>query len=420
MKDLTFLPTDFLLPTNVAQEKWAVLASDQYINEESYWQSVENIVGREPSTLRLTLPESCLDGPDIETDIMAVNNTMTQYLRQNIFDQHDDAMILVERKLKNGQTRLGVMGMIDLEKYDYSVKGKALVRASETILTSRIPPRVAARKNAPLEVTHVVLLADDEENFILENIPREKLKKLYDFSLMTEGGSLKGYLLEGENKELISSATAKLGDKDYFQNKYQTTKETLQLALGDGTHALATAKECYERQKKLVPPEEWSNLPSRYAMVELVNLHQEAVVLKPFHRVVSPCDPREFLRDFRVFVEQFPENDIPSQDFQYYFGEHEALLTVENPVAPIEMYTFENFLASQRAKGKNYTIDYTLSIEEGKKASQKKNTICIIFPELNKKQFFPSLIHHGILPKKTFALGEPLDKKYYYESRKIR
>ncbi len=420
MKKPTFLPTNLLLPENDTLEKWAVLAADQYINEESYWQEVENFVGRAPSTLRLILPESCLDGPDTETDIMAVNATMTEYLRQNKFKEYKNAMMLVERKLKNGQLRQGIIGMIDLEEYEYVIRGKSRIRASETIRTSRIPPRVAARKNAPLEVSHVVLLADDQENLIFSQIEKEKLEKLSDFTLMTEGGELSAWLLDDISKEAVSKAVLELGDDAYFQKKYKTTEETLQFALGDGTHALATAKECYERQKKFVSPEEWEKMPSRYALVELVNLHQEAVVLKPFHRVISGVDPQAFLREFRVFVEKFPENTIAPQDFQFYFGEHQALLSVENPISHIEMVTFENFLLDQIDQGKKFSVHDTLSQEEARKMSQKKNTISIIFSNINKKEFFPSLIQQGILPQKTFSLGDPLDKKYYYEARKIR
>ena len=76
-------------------------------------------VGAAPSALRLILPESCLDGPNVETDIVEVNNTMTRYLREGPFRTLTDSLIYVERRLDNGKVRRGLMGMVDLEQYDY-------------------------------------------------------------------------------------------------------------------------------------------------------------------------------------------------------------------------------------------------------------------------------------------------------------
>ena len=58
-------------------------------------------------------------------------------------------MIYVERTLHNGKLRRGLVGMVDLEQYDYEPGSPAQVRATEGTVLSRIPPRVAVRKNAP-------------------------------------------------------------------------------------------------------------------------------------------------------------------------------------------------------------------------------------------------------------------------------
>ena len=104
---LAFRPADILLPQNCDYTKWSVVACDQYTSQPEYWQEVEELVGSAPSTLRLILPESCLDGPSVETDIMEVNNTMTRYLREGRFRTLPDAMIYVERTLSGGRTRRG-------------------------------------------------------------------------------------------------------------------------------------------------------------------------------------------------------------------------------------------------------------------------------------------------------------------------
>ena len=62
---LAFRPADILLPQNCDYTKWSVVACDQYTSQPEYWQEVEELVGSAPSTLRLILPESCLDGPSV-------------------------------------------------------------------------------------------------------------------------------------------------------------------------------------------------------------------------------------------------------------------------------------------------------------------------------------------------------------------
>ena len=113
--DLAFRPADILLPRDCAYDKWSVVACDQYTSQPEYWQRVEEYVGAAPSALRLILPESCLDGPNVETDIMEVNNTMTRYLREERLQEYPDALIYVERRLDDLKVRRGLVGMVDLE-----------------------------------------------------------------------------------------------------------------------------------------------------------------------------------------------------------------------------------------------------------------------------------------------------------------
>lgn len=420
MKTTTFLPADLLLPQNCDMTRWSVVASDQYTSQEEYWQRVENYVGRLPSTLRLTLPESCLDGPNIETDIMAVNSVMSEYLRGDMFRHCDNAMIYVERRLENGQIRKGIVGKIDLEAYDYTPTATSPVRGAEWTVLPRIPPRVAARKNAPLEVSHVVLLADDHQNLIFDGINKENLEKTYDFSLMEEGGDVTGWLLGEEEQRKILEQVELFAKPEYFEKKYNTSAPLLQFALGDGNHTLATAKECYERQKKFAHQEEWETMPSRYAMVELVNLHDEGVTLQPIHRVIHHVDPQNFLREFRLWVEELPENPLESQDFTFHFGENTGVMTVKNPVTPVEISTLQPFMDLYITKNPKVVLDYEQSKEEALKKSKKANTLCFILSDFNKKDLFPTLIEKGLLPRKTFSLGAPHHKRFYLEARKIR
>ena len=261
---LPFRPADILLPKDCEYSKWSVVACDQYTSQPEYWQRVEEYVGRSPSTLRLILPESCLEGPNVETDIMEINNTMSRYLREGRFVEHPGALFYVERTLDNGKVRRGLMGMVDLEQYDYEPGSSAPIRATEGTVLSRIPPRVAVRKNAPVELPHVMLLVDDPDQTVIEPLAdqTDSMQVLYDFDLMERGGHIKGWELTEDQQAQVARALSALADPAKFNARYGTQDAAVMLfAVGDGNHSLATAKECYERQKRLTPPEHWANPP---------------------------------------------------------------------------------------------------------------------------------------------------------------
>ena len=243
---LPFAPADILLPQDCEYAKWSVVACDQYTSQPEYWQRVEEYVGSAPSALRLILPESCLDGPNVETDIMEINNTMTRYLREDRFRTLPASLIYVERRLDNLRLRRGLVGMVDLEQYDYEPGSSALVRATEGTVLSRIPPRVAVRKNAPLELPHIMLLADDPEKTVIEPLSarKDRMEQVYDFDLMERGGHIAGWKLDGESMALVASALRALADPAAFNAKYGTVDKPVMLfAVGDGNHSLATAKD---------------------------------------------------------------------------------------------------------------------------------------------------------------------------------
>lgn len=299
-RGLGFYPADILLPQGCDLKKWAVVACDQYTSQPEYWQRVERFVGTAPSALHLILPESSLDGPNVETDIMDVTNTMSRYLRDGIFRTCPSALVYVERTLASGKVRRGLVGMVDLEEYDYEPGSTSLIRATEGTVLSRIPPRVAVRKNASVELPHVMVLADDPAGTVIEPLSEDKasLETLYDFDLMEHSGHLRGWLLDRERQGRVAEALRALADPAAFNARYGTEALPVMLfAMGDGNHSLATAKACYERQKTLTPPEQWAALPARYALVELVNLHDGSLEFEPIHRVLFGVEPKVLLAD---------------------------------------------------------------------------------------------------------------------------
>ena len=420
---LPFRPADILLPKDCEYSKWSVVACDQYTSQPEYWQRVEETVGRAPSALRLILPESCLEGPSVETDIMEINTTMSRYLREGRFVEHPDAIFYVERTLSTGKIRRGLIGMVDLEQYDYEPGAETPIRATEGTVLSRIPPRVAVRKNAPIELPHVMLLVDDPEKTVIEPLAGQtgSMEVLYDFDLMEGGGHIKGWELTEEQKKQTANALSALADPAKFNARYGTGDEPVLLfAVGDGNHSLATAKECYERQKRLAPPDRWADLPARFALCELVNLHDDSLTFAPIHRVVFHTDPQALLT---ALIHHYPGTvrgrELQGQILHYVFADGEGDLTIPDPPSHLPVGTLQQFLDDYLSSHTG-RVDYIHGEDVARQFAARPGNISFLLPAMDKEELFPCVIHDGVLPRKTFSMGEANDKRFYLEARKIR
>ena len=410
-EQLPFRPADILLPKDCEFSKWSVVACDQYTSQPEYWQRVEESVGRAPSALRLILPESCLEGPNVETDIMEINNTMSRYLREGRFREYPEAIFYVERTLDSGKIRRGLVGMVDLEQYDYEPGSQALIRATEGTVLSRIPPRVAVRKNAPIELPHVMLLMDDPEQTVIEPLAGQTadMEQVYDFDLMERGGHLRGWALTREQQGQVARALAALADPAAANARYGTEGAAAMLfAVGDGNHSLATAKECYERQKRLTPPEQWDALPARFALVELDNLHDASLEFEPIHRVVFGATP-EVLLDA---LNQFYPSALRGRQIAPELRQRALCFSYVSRDSQGEVALLD--CSAQLAVGYIHGEDVV------RRLAAQPDTVGFLLPAMGKEELFPAVIRDGALPRKTFSMGEAHDKRFYLEARRIR
>ena len=425
-ENLPFRPADILLPRDCAFSKWSVVACDQYTSQPEYWQRVEEYVGRAPSTLRLILPESCLEGPNVETDIMEINNTMSRYLREGRFEEHPGAIFYVERTLDSGRVRRGLIGVVDLEQYDYEPGSSAPIRATEGTVLSRIPPRVAVRKNAPIELPHVMLLMDDREKTVIEPLSGQTaaMKKLYDFDLMERGGHIRGWELTGEQQEQVARALSALADPASFHARYGADAGAVMLfAVGDGNHSLATAKECYERQKRITPQEEWADLPARYALVELNNLHDDSLEFEPIHRVVFGVEQEELLdalcRRYPAAVRGAQLPGGAHRSFSYV-SQTEAGEVALSGAAQLAVGALQDFLDDYAADHLGVRVDYIHGEDVARRLAGQPGAVAFLLPVMGKEELFPAVLARGALPRKSFSMGEAHDKRFYLEARRIR
>lgn len=419
---LGFYPADVLLPRNCDMNKWAVVACDQFTSEPEYWKAVEEKVGDAPSTLRLILPEAMLKDPHVDDHIAKINASMEQYLKDDIFETLKDSLIYIERQQSDGRIRHGLIGMVDLDAYDFTPGSGALIRATEGTVLDRIPPRARVRRNAPIELPHVMLLIDNPEATVIEPLTAAAsgMKKVYDFDLMQNGGHIKGYQLSKDQMDAVADALEGLCSEDAMHEKYGVSGVApLLFAVGDGNHSLATAKACYEEQKKGLTEEEWKKLPARYALVEVVNNHDDALQFEPIHRVVFGVKPEHLLSELKKFYPNAYEGEGEGHCFAYYYAGGRGHITIPDPAMQLCVGSVQSFLDTY-LKEFGGEVDYIHGDEVVEELGQKPGNIGIKLPAMGKEQLFKTVMADGVLPRKTFSMGHAQDKRYYIEARKIR
>ena len=398
-KHLTFQPAEILLPAGDLR-KWSVIACDQFTSDGEYWAEVERFVGDAPSALRLMLPEYYLGRGDEAKRMEQIRENMLRYLDSGVFRSFPDSLIYLERRLSSGCVRRGLMGVIDLEAFDYSDQTDAPIRASEHTVEDRLPPRVRVRREASLEMPHIMLFVDDPEDRLMEQAAAAAGESLYDFDLMGGGGHLRGFRISGDSAWKLAEEAS---GSDGFR-----------FAVGDGNHSLAAARNCWLEQKRALPETEWIGHPARYALVELVNIHDPGVSFEPIHRVVFQTDTEHW---FSAAEEQL--FDPNGRALTFLCGADCRTILVKGNAIGEVIERAEQFCKwyCVRYGGK---IDYIHGDDETRYLSQPAGCCGILFPKMKKAELFQSVSETGPFPKKSFSIGLGTDKRYYLECRTIK
>ena len=396
MKNNLFMPTDILLPAE-KPEKWAVIACDQYTSEPEYWENVKKTVGNAPSAFNIIFPEVFL-GKNNADRISKINATMKSYLENGVFKEYKNTFVYTERTLKNGKTRRGIIGLINLDNYSYEKGSKALIRATEATVKERIPARVEIRRGAHLEMPHVMLLCDDPENLLIGGLASNTgdFECLYDFDLMCGGGHIRGFAPDKAATEALRRHTEELLRKNGGD---------LLFVVGDGNHSLAAAKECAALGG------------SHYALVEVVNIHDSSLEFEPIYRVLFGVEPQKVIEDF---IEKCGGEYIgaDAQRFTCVYGNTEREISVR-PASKLAVGTLQAYLDDYLKAHKDVKIDYIHGEDSLKKLAGERNALGFLFDGMKKEELFDAVRQDGSLPRKTFSMGEADDKRFYLECRKI-
>ena len=414
-----FCPADILIPPEEKLPKWSVVACDQYTSQPEYWQETAAIVGESPSCLHMILPECFL--AEAEARIPRIHAEMAKYTTDGSLQQRvTDGFVLAERSTGLGQ-RLGLICAADLEQYDFT-GGKSLIRPTEQTITARLPARLAIRRNASIELSHVMLLMDDPLQSVIEPLyaKRSKLPMLYDFPLMQGGGHLRGWAVTGEeDKAAVLHALSAL--------KSALGPEPLLFAVGDGNHSLAAAKVRWEELKPTLSPEEQAHHPARFAMVEVENIHDDALQFEPIHRLVTGVSGQSLMADWTLYCHQrgmdLSESAGTSSDEQVLAvvcAGFEITAVIAHPEGPLPVSTLQSYLDDFLRRHPEAQIDYIHGEDVLRQLASAPDAVGFLLPPLEKSALFQTIQSLGILPRKTFSMGHACEKRFYMECRPLR
>ncbi|HNK63171.1 MAG TPA: DUF1015 domain-containing protein [Anaerolineales bacterium] len=427
------IPQVYLPKAGVDPHKWAVIACDQFTSEPEYWHEVEKIVGDAPSTLKLTFPEVYLEQLGGDERIQNIQLAMRKVMEGDVLQPYD-GFVYVERSI-HGKTRKGVMLCLDLERYDFNKGSSSLIRATEGTIIDRLPPRVKIREGATLEFPHILVLIDDPQHTVIEPLTAAKsnFQKLYDFDLMLDSGHLAGYAVNPDFENQVVEALRGLARPETFAAKYavDATLPVLLFAMGDGNHSLATAKAIWEKIKSTVGMDH----PARYALVEVENVHDEALEFEPIHRVLFGLKKDIFAEMKSYFGGNFKYTPaangaemiqrVDGADGQSQLvgvvggGQEFGVIEIAQPPTNLAVGTLQAFLDPFLKNGGAEKIDYVHGEDVVERLSLQNGNVGFYLAGMHKSDLFKTVILDGALPRKTFSMGEAREKRFYMEARKI-
>ncbi len=411
MPETIFRPARILLPQNIPLDQWAVVACDQFSSQPAYWEEVRARVKGRPSAFHLVFPECWLESADAAAYIAGIHGAMDRALADGTLGELPEGYLYCQRTLSTGQVRHGLVGALDLERYSYRPQDRTAVRATEGTVTDRLPPRMAVRRGAALELPHVLVLLDDREKTVLEPLAAAvgEMVLEYESPLMLGGGSIRGWRLGQAQAARAQAALAAL-----------EAKGGMVYAVGDGNHSLAAAKECFEELKKSLPREVWERHPARYALVELGNLYDPSLVFEPIHRVVTGVDPGGLVAEMTARLGLSPR-ERGAQRIGLVATRDGGPRWITKPSSPLAVGSVQAFLDEYLAARPGGTVDYIHGEEALRElVGGRGDALGLLLPPMPKEELFPAVEAGGVLPRKTFSMGHARDKRYYLEGRKIR
>jgi hypothetical protein len=416
-----------LMPrADISLDKWATVACDQFESEPAYWKEMAEYAAGQPSALNIIFPEvylASVTGADPSEDskrIAEIGKTMKQYVADGVFRERAPAFLALDRKTSEVPTRKGLIMAVDLDEYNYNCPEPTLIRPTEKTIVARLPPRIEIRKDAPLELPHIIMIIDDPDKTVIEPLfTQEGLTELeYECSLFKGAGSVKGLKVTEKGTEHFAASMKAIAAKEYAAAEKASRKPSI-ILIGDGNHSLATAKSCWENLKTQDGIDKERH-PARYALVELQNLHDDGVVFEPIHRILEGANADDIQTTLETawgckatpFVSPQPIHSV-------VIVRPEGKFTLVPPMDKLPIVSMTEPMDDYVAKHPSVKIGYVHGEEPVDEAVKAGHAVGLLLPKLDKSRFLETVHQIGTLPRKAFSMGEANEKRFYVEARKI-
>ena len=426
--------------------KWAVIACDQFTQDRRYCERVASAAGDDPSAFHCIFPEAFLEDPGKKERMEKIRQTMEKYLREELFRSRRGC-VYVERDTPYHSGRKGLLVCLDLERYDWSAGAAPLIRPTEGTVPERLPVRMDVRRGAALDLPHILVLVDDEQDELLTTLGERARagEMLYDTPLMSDSGRVRGWLLDKEaDWEYLAGGLERLAAASLSRYASPAGGSAAFLyAVGDGNHSLAAAKGVWDEYKKqnggAGPVSPGDSAGPRWVMVELENLYDPALAFEPIHRFVFGAAAEETEKLFAALpgfslkklggteaqskLLSLVKENVPQTRFGIIVPENvsgqAALFLAETDPLPLAIDRVQPLLDGFVKDRPDLSIDYIHGEEELFRLAHGSAGAGILLPPFNKQGLFRTVAERGPLPRKSFSMGEACEKRFYLECRRL-
>ena len=259
---------------------------------------------------------------------------------------------------------------------------------------------------------------------------------------MMNGGQLKYHLID-DQKDIacIAQKLAKRIEPDYIQQKYGVENETLLYAMGDGNHSFAAAQKAWKKIKSTRNDmQRVSTTPGpRHAMVELINLHDDAIDIEPIHRLITRVDPKTTCNTLvallntsgtwaRLETVSSPEeqhrrtaalSSASTHCLPYRAAGDLGILVIENPSQRTIPETMEAALDLFTRENTEAEVGFIHGEDVIDDLGNKPDALGFYMPPISKDSVFESIVRYGAYPRKSISIGHADEKRYYMECRSL-
>ncbi len=413
MSQPCFCPGELLLPGEpISVEQWACPSAGALSRES--WQELEARGENAPGAMRLLVPDALLQRVETGQRLAAAKAAMER--AEETLTRAVNGVVYLERTLPDGRVRRGLVGLVDLEQYDFAEGSRTPVRAPEALAARQVLPRLDRWEDAALQSSHILLAADKSEAELFAPLADiQKEEPLYEGNLSYGGGSVKGWAVED---------TARLNALAALFDAEKAPEGAVLLAPVSGGEDLAAARAFWMLAKEELSEAEREGHPARFCLAEVCSIQSPGLRLAPAHRLVMGVQGLPLLAAFRTWCagqgvrledEPAPESLRP---LCFVYGTWQRQVWPTGGRWPLAAGLLEAFLQDYLQANPACFTDRMADEAELRELAADGNT-GILLSETN-EDLFQGLCGGGFLPLGLFAPLPAREQRYELECRRIR